>query len=162
MPSRGVSSFHQLITSQELASFQTQQKMRNRLLLTTVLSTASATTLSQICSVEHVKTSLPEVQGLQFGNIEANSVFNSSIEAGNNYPAAEGRNFCNVTVAYAHDGKNDAVCHQQPYLRRILGTDKLSLIRSTYGTTFRNPLNTKAAFLQLAEEVSPSTRVHLA
>lgn len=161
MPSRGISSIHQLITSQKPASFQTQQKMRNQLLLATVLSTASATNLSQICSVEHVKTSLPEVQSLQFGDIEANPVFNLSIEAGNNYPAAEGRNFCNVTVAYAHDGKNDAVCHQQPCLRRILEIDKSNLLRSTYGTTFRNPLNTKAAFSQLAEEVSPSTRVHL-
>lgn len=135
--------------------------MRNQVLLATVFSTASATTLSQICSVEHVKTSLPEVQGLQFGNIEANPIFNLSIEAGNNYPAAEGRNFCNVTVAYAHDGKHDAVCHQQPYLRRMRETDKISLIRSTYGTTFRNPPNTKAAFLRLAEEVSPSTRARL-
>ena len=50
-----------------------------------------------------------ELQGLVFGDVTAQSVYNSSVEAGNNYPAASGRNFCNVTVAYQHAGKDDAV-----------------------------------------------------
>lgn len=76
-------------------------------------SMASATSLSSICSVDHITNSLPvdnsALQGLVFGDVTAQSVYNSSVEAGNNYPAANGRNFCNVTVAYQHAGKDDAV-----------------------------------------------------
>jgi hypothetical protein len=76
-------------------------------------SVASATSLSSICSVEYIEGSLPTsdtgLQGLVYGDVTANSVYNSSVEAGNNYPAADGRNFCNVTVAYSHGGKDDAV-----------------------------------------------------
>ena len=76
-------------------------------------SVASASSLSSICNVDYIKQTLPAdntaLQGLVYGDVTANSVYNSSVEAGNNYPAANGRNFCNVTVAYNHDGKNDAV-----------------------------------------------------
>ena len=76
-------------------------------------SVASSTSLSSICSVDYIKASLPTentaLQGLVYGDVTADSVYNSSVEAGNNYPAADGRNFCNVTVAYKHDGKDDAV-----------------------------------------------------
>jgi tannase len=76
-------------------------------------SMASASSLSSICSVDYIKASLPTgntaLQGLMYGDVTANSVYNSSVESGNNYPAVDGRNFCNVTVAYKHDGKNDAV-----------------------------------------------------
>lgn len=86
--------------------------MRQHSLLASA-SMASATGLSSICSVDHIKNSLPaaksELQGLIFGDVTAQSVYNSSVEAGNNYPAANGRNFCNVTVAYQHAGKDDAV-----------------------------------------------------
>ena len=76
-------------------------------------SMASATGLSSICSVDYIQNSLPTnntaLQGLVYGDVTANSVYNSSVEAGNNYPAINGRNFCNVTVAYKHGGKDDAV-----------------------------------------------------
>lgn len=86
--------------------------MRQQSLLASA-SVASAASLSSICSVDNIKNSLPvdkaELQGLVFGDVTAQSVYNSSVEAGNNYPAASGRNFCNVTVAYQHAGKDDAV-----------------------------------------------------
>ena len=86
--------------------------MKQSLILTGA-SAASASSLSSICSVDYIKASLPidntALQGLVYGDVTANSVYNSSVEAGNNYPAAVGRNFCNVTVAYKHDGKDDAV-----------------------------------------------------
>jgi tannase len=76
-------------------------------------SVASATSLSSICSVEYIEASLPAnnsaLQGLVFGDVTAQSVYNSSVQAGNNYPAINGRDFCNVTVAYRHAGKSDAV-----------------------------------------------------
>ena len=84
-------------------------------------SVASASSLSSICSVNYIKASLPTedtaLQGLVYGDVTANSVYNSSVQAGNNYPAADGRNFCNVTVAYNHDGKDDAV-RLQTYIER--------------------------------------------
>lgn len=84
-----------------------------RSLLLAGASAASATSLSSICSVEYIKASLPTnntvLQGLVYGDVTAGSVYNSSVEAGDNYPAVDGRNFCNVTVAYKHGGKDDAV-----------------------------------------------------
>lgn len=86
--------------------------MRQHSLLASA-SMASAASLSSICSVDHIKDSLPvndtALRGLVFGEVTAQSVYNSSVEAGNNYPSADGRNFCNVTVAYQHAGKEDAV-----------------------------------------------------
>jgi tannase len=86
--------------------------MKQSLILTSA-SVASAGSLSSICSIDYIKEKLPTdntaLQGLVYGDVTANSVYNASVEAGNNYPAAIGRNFCNVTVAYKHDGKDDAV-----------------------------------------------------
>jgi tannase len=86
--------------------------MKQSIILTGA-SMASAGSLSSICSVDYIKASLPTentaLQGLVYGEVTATSVYNSSVEAGNNYPAVDGRNFCNVTVAYKHGGKNDAV-----------------------------------------------------
>ena len=86
--------------------------MKQSLILTGT-SAASASSLLSICSVDYIKASLPTdntaLQGLVYGDVTASSVYNSSVQAGNNYPAAVGRNFCNVTVAYKHDGKDDAV-----------------------------------------------------
>jgi tannase len=82
-------------------------------LILTGASVASAGSLSSICSVDYIKERLPidntALQGLVYGDVTANSVYNFSVQAGNNYPAAIGRNFCNVTVAYNHVGKDDAV-----------------------------------------------------
>lgn len=86
--------------------------MRGSLLLAPA-SLASATSLTSICSTDYIEASLPAnnsaLQGLVFGHVTAQSVYNSSVEAGTNYPAINGRNFCNVTVAYKHAGKDDAV-----------------------------------------------------
>lgn len=74
---------------------------------------AVSSSLSDICSTSNVERGLPtgsNFQGLVFGSVTAQPVYNSSVEAGNNYPAASGRNFCNVTIAYNHAGKDDAVC----------------------------------------------------
>lgn len=87
--------------------------MGRPLFFATIASVASATSLSEICRTNSIKTSLPvqdsAFQGLRFGDVTAQAVLNSSVEAGNNYPAASGRNYCNVTVAYSHAGKHDAV-----------------------------------------------------
>lgn len=86
--------------------------MKQALILTSA-SVASASSLASICSVDYIRASLPTentaLQGLVYGDVTANSIYNSSVQAGNNYPAADGRNFCNVTVAYKHGGKDDAV-----------------------------------------------------
>jgi hypothetical protein len=127
-------------------------------------SVASASSLSSICSVDYIKASLPTentaLQGLVYGDVTANSVYNSSVEAGNNYPAANGRNFCNVTVAYKHDGKNDAVRLSDLYRTTMYHAYTLAR-RSMCGTTSQNLLNTKAASSPLAAEALPSTLVLL-
>lgn len=87
--------------------------MRNSLLIASVASVASGKTLSDICSTGFISSKLPSgdaaLQGIVYGDVTAEQVFNTSIEASNNYPSASGRNFCNVTVAYSHAGKDDAV-----------------------------------------------------
>jgi tannase len=87
--------------------------MKQTLILAAGASGAFATSLSNICNFDYITSSLPSddsaVQGLVYGDVTAQPVYNSSVEAGNNYPAVSGRNFCNVTVAYKHAGKDDAV-----------------------------------------------------
>jgi len=87
--------------------------MKQSLLIAAGISGIYATSLSNICNVDYITNSLPSdgsaIQGLVYGDVTAQPIYNSSVEAGNNYPAASGRNFCNVTVAYNHAGKDDAV-----------------------------------------------------
>jgi tannase len=87
--------------------------MKQSLLIAAGASGAIAASLSNICNVDYITNSLPSgdsaIQGLVYGDVTAQPVYNSSVEAGNNYPAVTGRNFCNVTVAYNHAGKDDAV-----------------------------------------------------
>lgn len=82
---------------------------------------AVSASLSDICNTSNIKSSLPggsDFQGFVFGAVTAQPVYNSSVEAGNNYPAASGRNFCNVTVAYKHAGKDDTVLIQRTLRQR--------------------------------------------
>jgi hypothetical protein len=87
--------------------------MKQSLLIAAGASGAIAASLSNICNVDYITNSLPSgdsaIQGLVYGDVTAQPVYNSSVEAGNNYPAVTGRNFCNVTVTYNHAGKDDAV-----------------------------------------------------
>jgi tannase len=87
--------------------------MKQTLLIAAGASGAFAASLSDICNVDYITDSLPSgdsaIQGLVYGVVTADPVYNSSVEASNNYPASTGNNFCNVTVAYSHAGKNDAV-----------------------------------------------------
>ena len=70
---------------------------------------ASASSLTSLCSTSNIKSALPTVTGLVFGDVTASAVYNASVEAGDNYPAIKGRNYCNVTVNYHHSGKSDSV-----------------------------------------------------
>ena len=83
--------------------------MRRTLISMAGATAASASSLSSICSSSNVKGALPSIAGINYGDVTAASVYNASVEAGNNYPAVNGRNYCNVTVNYSLDGKTDSV-----------------------------------------------------
>ncbi|KAK4626950.1 Tannase [Fulvia fulva] len=89
---------------------------------------ASAPSLSSICSSSNVKSALPCITGINYGDVTAAGVYNASVEAGDDYPATSGRNYCNVTVNYSHGGKSDSVnvCYYLPepsqYEGRFLAT----------------------------------------
>lgn len=70
---------------------------------------ASATSLSSLCTTAHVKDSIPVIEGFSYGTVTAASVYNTSVAAGDNYPAISGRNFCNVSINYEHTGKDDSI-----------------------------------------------------
>lgn len=120
---------------------------------------ASASTLASICTTTSIQNSLPgndfSIQGLVFGDVTAQPVYNSSVQAGNNYPAASGRNFCNVTVAYSHAGRDDAVRLAVP--KNCCSTRLTFTRRSMYGTTSPNRHSTKVAFWPPAAVALPST-----
>ena len=74
-----------------------------------IVSTTSASSLSTLCSSDNVKSNLPSVTGINYGDVTASAVYNASVTAVDNYPGIDGRNFCNVTVNYSHSGKSDSV-----------------------------------------------------
>jgi hypothetical protein len=108
---RSQKSLHQITISQH-RSFH-PSTMKQTLLIAAGASGAFAASLSDICNVDYITDSLPSgdsaIQGLVYGDVTTQPVYNSSVEAGNNYPASTGNNFCNVTVAYSHASKDDAV-----------------------------------------------------
>lgn len=79
-----------------------------------VVQAASNQSLSSLCSVSYLQSTLPSatsfIQGVTLdpSSITANLVSNSSIASSNMYPAAV-IDYCNVTLAYSHNGRDDQV-----------------------------------------------------
>ncbi|RAO71926.1 uncharacterized protein BHQ10_007938 [Talaromyces amestolkiae] len=79
-----------------------------------VAQAASSQSLSSLCSVSYLQSTLPSatsfIQGITLdpASITANLVSNSSIASSNMYPAAV-IDYCNVTLAYSHNGRDDQV-----------------------------------------------------
>lgn len=79
-----------------------------------VVQAASSQSLSSLCSVSYLQSTLPSatsfIQGVTLdpSSITANVISNSSIASNNMYPAAV-IDYCNVTLAYSHNGRDDQV-----------------------------------------------------
>ncbi|GAM34147.1 hypothetical protein TCE0_015r01535 [Talaromyces pinophilus] len=79
-----------------------------------IVQAASNQSLSSLCSVSYLQSTLPSatsfIQGVTLdpSSITANLVSNSSIASSNMYPAAV-IDYCNVTLAYSHNGRDDQV-----------------------------------------------------
>lgn len=79
-----------------------------------IVQAASDQSLSSLCSVSYLQSTLPSatsfIQGVTLdpSSITANLVSNSSIASNNMYPAAV-IDYCNVTLAYSHNGRGDQV-----------------------------------------------------
>ncbi|KAF2029400.1 hypothetical protein EK21DRAFT_112954 [Setomelanomma holmii] len=76
-------------------------------------STTTAASFADTCTVSYVQSSLPTkgtLLGLSFDStsVTANPVYNASVVAGTNYPAAS-YDYCNVSLSYSHDGRGDVV-----------------------------------------------------
>ncbi|KAL3475526.1 tannase [Aspergillus californicus] len=77
------------------------------------LALTHAVSLSDVCTQSHVKSVLPSSDTIDSllidsSSITTNTVYNSSIPESNFYPAAT-IDYCNVTLAYSHPGKDDRV-----------------------------------------------------
>ncbi|KAE8419544.1 Tannase/feruloyl esterase [Aspergillus pseudocaelatus] len=86
----------------------------NFLAAAATLTVAQATALSDVCTNSHVKSALPStdlINGLLIdsSSITTNAVYNASTPGGDYFPAASAYDFCNVTLTYAHPGRNDRV-----------------------------------------------------
>ncbi|KAJ5541279.1 tannase [Penicillium frequentans] len=79
------------------------------------LAVVQATSLKDVCTTAHAKKALPaseEFQGLTLhpASITANAVYNASTTDEDNWPDVYGYDYCNVTMAYSHNGiANDKV-----------------------------------------------------
>jgi tannase len=89
--------------------------MRSAFALAASAAVASAATnsssLADICTTANVQASLPsDITGLTIDptSLSVNAVYNASTTAQNFFPAAT-FDFCNVTFAYSHNGRNDRV-----------------------------------------------------
>lgn len=84
--------------------------------LGTATALVSATSLDQVCTASYVKASLPQnttylgstAVTVKLDSVTANPVTNASTPGAVFYPAAT-YDYCNVTLAYTHTGRNDTV-----------------------------------------------------
>ena len=77
------------------------------------IAAASAASLGQVCTSSYVQASLPSVGfyngvSIDTSSVAATSVYNTSVSNQNNYPDAT-FDYCNVSFAYSHNGRNDQV-----------------------------------------------------
>ncbi|PSK34248.1 hypothetical protein B9Z65_8574 [Elsinoe australis] len=86
-------------------------------LTTTILSaTAHAATLQDVCTTSHVQASLPaegDIDGVTVdsSSVYATPVYNASVSGADFYPDAT-FDYCNVSFAYSHNGRDDQVLLQ--------------------------------------------------
>lgn len=76
-------------------------------------TTISAATLEDTCTIAHVQASLPlnsTILGISLkpASVTAIPVYNASNQAQNFFPAAT-YDYCNVTLSYSHNGRDDTV-----------------------------------------------------
>ncbi|KAL2810738.1 tannase and feruloyl esterase [Aspergillus granulosus] len=84
-----------------------------KLAAATCLTIAHAATLGDVCTEDYVKSVLPASDDIELlvidpSSVTTNAVYNASIPDDNFYPAAT-IEYCNVTFAYSHPGKDDRV-----------------------------------------------------
>jgi tannase len=86
----------------------------SRLTVGAALSVAvQAASLADVCTVDHVQASLPATGTflgltLDSSSVTANPVYNASTTGNDFFPAAS-YDYCNLTFAYSHDGRDDKV-----------------------------------------------------
>jgi tannase len=105
--------------SQHTSKIQTLQLVNMRSSLSSALLMALgargyAATLADVCTVEHIKNSLPtHAEGIKINtdSITANAVYNatSSGSGPGSSSSSEALTYCNVTLSYSHAGKSDTV-----------------------------------------------------
>ncbi|THV85201.1 tannase and feruloyl esterase [Aureobasidium pullulans] len=88
--------------------------MRNSILAASATAAiAQAASLDQVCTAAHVRNSLPENGTYLFypSSVTANAVYNTSVSGQTFFPDST-FNYCNVTFAYGHAGKDDRVLQE--------------------------------------------------
>ena len=80
-------------------------------------TTSLATSLKDVCTVEYAKSHLPAVnfiEGITLdpSSITTNVVYNASTSATSTFYPAASFSYCNLTLAYSHDGRGDQVLVQ--------------------------------------------------